>query len=66
MYGWQTINDAHRALYAQIEKEALALTWASERFSDYLLGLTFHIDTDHKPLVPLFSSKQLDELTLRV
>ena len=52
--------------YAQIEKEALAFTWACERLADYLVGLTFHIITDHKPLVPLFSSKKLDELPLRV
>ena len=48
--------------YAQIEKEALALTWACER----LIDLVFHIQTDHKPLVPLFSSKSLEELPLRV
>ena len=52
--------------YAQIEKEALAITWSCERFTDYLIGLDFHIQTDHKPLVPLFSTKRLDELPLRV
>jgi transposase InsO family protein len=52
--------------YAQIEKEALAFTWACERLSDYLVGLQFHIQTDHKPLVPLFSTKDLEELPVRV
>ena len=52
--------------YAQIEKEALAFTWACERLADYLVGMEFHIQTDHKPLVPLFSSKHLEELPLRV
>ncbi len=52
--------------YAQIEKEALGVTWACERFQDYLVGMRFHIETDHKPLIPLLSSKQLDELPIRV
>ena len=52
--------------HAQIEKEALAITWTCDRFSDFLVGLKFHIQTDHKPLVPLLSTKWLDQLPLRV
>ena len=52
--------------YAQIEKEAFAVTWACECLSDYLLGLHFHIETDHKPLVSLLCQKLLDELPVRI
>ena len=48
--------------YAQIEKEALAITWACEKFSQYILVL----ETDHKPFVPLFTYKHLDNLPPRV
>ena len=50
---WRPVAYASRAMspteqrYAQIEKEALGITWASERFADYLIGLKFHIETDH-------------------
>ena len=52
--------------YTQIEKEALAITWACEKFSDYILGKRFVIETDHKPLVPLLGIKHLDGLLPRV
>ena len=53
--------------YSPIEKEALATTWSLERFNDYLYGMSFHVETDHKPLVSLLSSKKnLDELSPRI
>ncbi len=47
-YASRAMSEAERH-YAQIEKEALAATWACEKFSAYLLGLTFAIESDHKP-----------------
>ena len=50
--------------YAQIEKEALALTWACERLNQYRPGSMFLLETNHKPLVPLLSTKNLEELPI--
>ena len=52
--------------YAQIEKEALAFTWACKRLSNYLIGIHFQIQTDHKPLVPLLNMKHIEDLPIRV
>ena len=52
--------------YAVIEKEALAATWAVERFAEYLLGMDFTIETDHKPLIPLLSSKDITSMPPRI
>lgn len=70
---WQPVFFASRSLttteqrYAQVEKEALACTWACEKFSDFLLGLpSFTIETDHRPLLALLKTKGLDELPPRI
>lgn len=39
-YAFRSLSDTEKR-YAFIEKEALALTWASETFSDYVLGISF-------------------------
>lgn len=59
------LTDTERC-YAQIEKEALAVTWACERLSSDLMGLQFTLITDHKPLVPLLSTRGLDDLPPRI
>ena len=64
-YASRSMTDTERR-YAQIEKEALAVTWACEKFRNYLLGRQFHIESDHKPLIPLLNSKHLDTLPPRV
>ena len=54
--------------YVQMEKEALALTWACERFSDYVVGKSTVAETDNKPLatVPLLTTRTLDKVPPRV
>ena len=64
-YASRSMTDTEQR-YAQIEKEALALTWACERFQHYLVGAKFTIETDHKPLVPLLSTKSLDQVPIKV
>ena len=56
---WQPVEYASRKMtdtetrYAMVEKEALAITWACEKFDYYLIGRKFEVETDHKPLVAI-------------
>ena len=53
--------------YVQVEKEALVITRTCERLASYLIGLQFHIHTDHKPLIHLFSAeKSFDAVPPRI
>ena len=52
--------------YAQIEKEAQPIIWASDTFFTFIIGKNFEIESDHKLLVPLPSSKHLDTLPPRI
>ena len=63
-YASRSLSDTEKR-YAVIEKKkALATTWASERFSDYVLGIPFTLETDHKPLTVLLNSSKLSKMPL--
>ena len=61
----RVLSDTERR-YAQIEKELLACVWVCNKFSRYLHGRPdFILETDHKPLIPLISQKDLTQVPVR-
>lgn len=70
--GWNPVAYASHSMteterrYAQVEKEALSLTWACDRFATYIIGIKVTLETDHKPLIPLLGTKHLDDLPPRI
>lgn len=54
-YASKSLSEVEKT-YPPIEKEALGIVWAVERFKNYLLGITFELETDHRPLETLFST----------
>ena len=63
---WLPVVYASRAMteaeqrYAQIEKELLAITFACERFHQHIYGQELEVETDHKPLILLFTKSLSD------
>lgn len=56
-YASRTLNDSELN-YSTIEKELLAIVWATKYFRPYLFGRKFTILTDHKPLQWIMNIKE--------
>ncbi|UYV84741.1 K02A2.6-like, partial [Cordylochernes scorpioides] len=71
-YVSRTLSETEKR-YSQIEKEGLAIVWTCERLKDYVTdgalvhhNIKIHIETDHKPLIAIFTSKSLEDMTPRL
>ncbi|UYV62917.1 K02A2.6-like [Cordylochernes scorpioides] len=53
----RTLTPAEKR-YSQLEREALGIVFGVTRFRNYLLGNSFTLRTDRKPLVTLFSENK--------
>lgn len=60
----RTLNK-HEINYRTIEKELLAIVWATGQFRHYLYGRKFKLFTDHKPLVWLANLKEPNSKLIR-
>jgi len=63
MYLSRKLTEAERR-YSNIEREALAIVWATVRARHFLLGKKFMLRSDHKPLEYIFHpSRELPKVT---
>lgn len=62
-YASRSLSDVERR-YSQTEKEALALVWSCERFHQYIFGMEFLLETDHKPLEFIYSKRSKPSLRI--
>ena len=70
-YASRALTSAERN-YAQIEKELLAIVFATERFHQYTYGRSVIVESDHKPLEAILAKplvaapKRLQKMILRL
>lgn len=63
---WLSTLTSTELRYASVEREALALAWACERFKEYVIGIPIILETDYKPLLQMLETKNLDDLSPRL
>ncbi|KAK6166422.1 hypothetical protein SNE40_023117 [Patella caerulea] len=51
--------------YSTIEKECLAIVWSIQKFTRYLYGVEFVLETDHQPLIYLNRSNMTNSRLMR-
>ena len=64
-YASRSLSDAEKC-YAVIGEEALAGVWACEKFGEYVVGIYFVLETDHKPPQTLFNTTELSKTPPRI
>jgi hypothetical protein len=71
-YASRSMTPTKPDTYAHIEKELLAIVFATERFHTYVYGRQFTVETDHKPLTAIVKKslasapKRLHRMLLRL
>ena len=53
-YGSRALTETQKR-YAQIEREMLAIVYGCEKFHHYIFRRPLIVETDHKPLVAIYS-----------
>ena len=61
----RSLSDTEKR-YAYIEKESLGVVWALERFNYYIVGAPIYVETDHKPLITILGSKEIEKVPIRI
>ena len=51
--------------YSAVERECLGIVWAIDKFHRYVFGRHFYVETDHRPLTFLSSSRTPNHRLLR-